>query len=73
MKKISSMWQTPTSLLTMEGGEIGDQDTHQPYLQIALCIIMPHANTVLPSVMWSKRKFTRQKLSLNCKHVWMPI
>ena len=36
----------------MEGGvEMGDQDTHQPYLQIALCIIMPHANTVLPSVM----------------------
>lgn len=33
------------------GGRVGGQDTHQPYLQIVLCIIMPHANIVLPSVM----------------------
>ena len=44
------------------GGGMGGQDTHQPYLQTALCLIMPHTNIVLPSVMWSKRKFTRQKL-----------
>ena len=33
------------------GGGMGGQDTHQPYLQTALCIIMPHTNIVLPSVM----------------------